>query len=39
MLFSKPVRPEPLVKPKRQMEIFDDGDGLSAPAQEEPAGV
>jgi CPA2 family monovalent cation:H+ antiporter-2 len=39
MLFSKPVRPEPLVKPKRQMEIFDDSDGLSAPAQEEPAGV
>ncbi|PZM07735.1 monovalent cation:proton antiporter-2 (CPA2) family protein [Rhizobium tubonense] len=39
MLFSKPVRPEPLVKPKRQMETFDASDGLSAPAQEEPARV
>jgi CPA2 family monovalent cation:H+ antiporter-2 len=39
LLFSKPVRPEPLVKPKRQMDAFDDSDGLSAPAREETAGV
>lgn len=38
MLFSRPVRPEPLLKPKRQAEVFDASDDLSEPA-EEPAGV
>ena len=38
MLFSHPVKPEPLMKPKRAVDIVDDE--LSTPAtQEEPAGV
>jgi CPA2 family monovalent cation:H+ antiporter-2 len=35
MLFSHPVKPEPLMKPKRTVEIFDDD--LSAPTEEEAA--
>jgi CPA2 family monovalent cation:H+ antiporter-2 len=38
MLFSRPVKPEPLLKPKRQVEVIDAGDDLSQ-AAEEPEGV
>ncbi|MET0749127.1 MAG: monovalent cation:proton antiporter-2 (CPA2) family protein [Rhizobium sp.] len=33
MLFSKPVKPEPLIKPKRTTEVIDTSDDLSEPAQ------
>ncbi len=32
MLFSKPVKPEPLIKPKRSVEVIDASDDLSEPA-------
>jgi CPA2 family monovalent cation:H+ antiporter-2 len=32
MLFSKPVKPEPLIKPKRAVEVIDASDDLSEPA-------
>ncbi|AVA20480.1 MULTISPECIES: monovalent cation:proton antiporter-2 (CPA2) family protein [unclassified Rhizobium] len=34
MLYSRPVRPEPLVKPKRSADVFSDDDDLSMPAEE-----
>ncbi|WFU02583.1 monovalent cation:proton antiporter-2 (CPA2) family protein [Rhizobium sp. CB3171] len=34
MLYSRPVRPEPLVKPKRSADIFSNDDDLSVPAEE-----
>jgi len=40
MLFNKPVRPEPLIKPKRPIERIDDEDELGEPKpsrQETPA--
>jgi len=33
MLFSKPVKPEPLIKPKRTVEVIDASDDLSEPAK------
>jgi CPA2 family monovalent cation:H+ antiporter-2 len=33
MLFSKPVKPEPLIKPKRSKDVIDAGDDLSEPAE------
>ncbi|MDL2408341.1 monovalent cation:proton antiporter-2 (CPA2) family protein [Rhizobium calliandrae] len=35
MLYSRPVKPEPLVKPKRSADVFSDADDLSALPQEE----
>ena len=32
MLFSKPVKPEPLIKPKRAVDVVDENDDLSEPA-------
>lgn len=32
MLFSKPVKPEPLIKPKRAVDVVDENDDLSQPA-------
>ncbi|MDE1995062.1 MAG: potassium transporter TrkA, partial [Rhizobiaceae bacterium] len=37
MLYSRPVKPEPLIKPKRTTEAFDDD--LSAMPEEEPERV
>ncbi|WFU09636.1 monovalent cation:proton antiporter-2 (CPA2) family protein [Rhizobium sp. CB3090] len=34
MLYSRPVKPEPLVKPKRSADVFSDDDDLSMPAEE-----
>jgi CPA2 family monovalent cation:H+ antiporter-2 len=36
MLYSRPVKPEPLVKPKRAADVFSDDDDLSALPEEEP---
>ena len=36
MLYSRPVKPEPLVKPKRAAEAYSDADDLVALPQEEP---
>jgi len=36
MLYSRPVKPEPLVKPKRAAETYSDADDLVALPQEEP---
>jgi len=36
MLYSRPVKPEPLVKPKRTADVFNDDDDLSAMPEEEP---
>ena len=33
MLFSKPVKPEPLIKPKRAVDVVDENDDLSEPAR------
>ncbi|TCR91275.1 monovalent cation:proton antiporter-2 (CPA2) family protein [Rhizobium sp. BK376] len=35
MLFSHPVKPEPLMKPKRTMDVFDDD--LAAPTEKQTA--
>ncbi len=39
MLYSRPVKPEPLVKPKRAADIFSDADDLSVLPAEEPERV
>ena len=36
MLYSRPVKPEPLVKPKRTADTYSDADDLVALPQEEP---
>ena len=36
MLYSRPVKPEPLVKPKRAAETYSDADDLVVLPQEEP---
>ncbi|MDL2402753.1 monovalent cation:proton antiporter-2 (CPA2) family protein [Rhizobium mayense] len=36
MLYSRPVKPEPLIKPKRSADVFSDDDDLSALPEEEP---
>lgn len=39
MLYSRPVKPEPLVKPKRAADTYSDADDLVALPQEEPERV
>ena len=39
MLYSRPVKPEPLVKPKRAADTYSDADDLMALPQEEPERV
>jgi len=39
MLYSRPVKPEPLVKPKRSADTYSDADDLVALPQEEPERV
>ncbi|MGY5778749.1 monovalent cation:proton antiporter-2 (CPA2) family protein [Rhizobium sp. LEGMi135b] len=39
MLYSRPVKPEPLVKPKRATDTYSDADDLVALPQEEPERV